>query len=78
LTASNPKAIPNKGPKKLINSTKEGRVPSEAVNNFKKRNELSGSSGLIAAPILVSAVYSDPIQVSAMIPIRIRKRQLLT
>ena len=31
-------------------------VPSEAVNNFKKRNEPSGSLGLMAAPMLVSEV----------------------
>ena len=62
----------------MINNVKEGRVPSEAVNNFKNRNEPSGSFGFIAAPILVRAVYREPIQVSAIIPIKIIKRQLLT
>jgi hypothetical protein len=76
--ASNPNEIPNNGPKKLINTAKEGNVPSETVNSFRKRNAPSGSFGFIASRIFVRAVYNEPIHVSAMIAIRIIKRQLLT
>jgi len=56
LMASNPSAMPNNGPRKLMKITNEGRVPSDTVNSFKNKNEPSGSLGLMAAPILVNAV----------------------
>lgn len=48
LTASKPNAIPSKGPRKLMKNTNEGSVPSDTVKSFRKRKELSGSSGFIA------------------------------
>ena len=78
LTASKPSAIPSKGPKKLMKRTNEGSVPSDTVKSFKKRNEPSGSSGFIAAPILVRAVYKAPMQVNTMMLIKMIKRRLCT
>ena len=76
--ASNPKAIPNSGPKKLMNKTKEGNVPSDTVNNFKKKKVSSTSPDLTASCILVSDVYKAPKQVSVIMASKIIKRQLRT
>jgi hypothetical protein len=57
---------------------KEGRLPSDNVNSFRKKNAPSGSSGLTALPMFVKAVYIDPRHVKAIMTIKIMKRQLLT
>ena len=76
--ASNPKAMPSNGPKKLMNKTKEGNVPSDTVNNFRKKKVSSTPPDLIASRILVSDVYKAPIQVSVIMASKIIKRQLRT
>jgi hypothetical protein len=76
--ASNPRLIPNKGPRKLINTKKEGRVPSERVNRLRKKKGLWASWLLKTSRILANDAYSDPRHVSTIMPNKIKERQLLT
>jgi hypothetical protein len=76
--ASKPRLIPSIGPRKLIKTRNEGRLPSETVNSFRKKKEFSGSFILIDFPMLVSEVAIDPKQVRAMITIKIMNLQLRT
>jgi hypothetical protein len=76
--ASNPRLMPSKGPRKLIKMKNDGIVPSDIVNNFRKKKARLGSSGFTAFPIFVNAVYIEPRHVKAIITINITNRQLLT
>jgi hypothetical protein len=70
--------MPNKGPRKLTKTINEGRVPSDMVNNFRKKKVFSALSALAALLMLVRAVYIEPKQVKAIIARRMMKRQLFT
>jgi hypothetical protein len=68
--------MPSNGPRKLIKMKKEGRLPSEIVNSFRKKKAPSGSSGFTALLIFVNAVYIEPRHVRAIKATNIIKRQL--
>src|SRR5690554_7336750 len=54
LMASNPNAMPRRGPRKPINTAKEGNAPSDNVNSFKKRKVSSVAPDFTASPILLN------------------------
>jgi hypothetical protein len=78
LIASKPRLIPNKGPKKLINTKKEGKVPSDIVNSLRNKNEFSGSLDFTTLLKFDKAVDIEPRQVNAIIINNIITLQLLT
>jgi hypothetical protein len=74
--ASNPRAIPRSGPRKLMKTVNEGMVPSVMVNSFRKKKVPSGSLGFTAWEKFARAVYSDPKEVRAIMAMRMTNLQL--
>jgi hypothetical protein len=69
--------MPSKGPRKPMNTMKEGNVPSDKVNKFRKRNELLNPCDSTTLLMFVREEYNEPKHVRAIIVIKIINRQLL-
>jgi hypothetical protein len=77
LIASNPSVMPSKGPRKPMKTMKEGSVPSDKVNKFRKRNELLNPCDSATLLMFVREEYNEPKHVSAIIVIKRINLQLL-